>query len=157
MSREDQSDVPPRLLRWPLFLMLQVLREAGRLREATWPDERLRFAHHGVLACLADAEGLSQRAVSDQLRIDPSDLVKVVDLLEREGWLVRERDPTDRRRHRLRLTDAGRERLAAREALLAEANEFLMAPLSDAERRQFEDMLRRMRESLVAQLEAQGR
>ena len=39
--------------------------------------------------------------------LDPSSLVPVVDALEDKGFLARERDPNDRRRVLLRLTDSG--------------------------------------------------
>lgn len=151
--KDDVADVPPRLLKWPLFLMIQVMREAGRLRDLEYPTERLRFAHHGVMACLADEGALAQKDVALRLRIDPSDLVKVVDLLEEEGLVTRTRDPHDRRRQLLDLTDAGRITFAERELVLDEANAFLLAPLSPEERVQFEEMLRKMRASLVSRLQ----
>ena len=134
--------------------MLQVMREAGRLRDLEYPTERLRFAHHGVMACLADEGALAQKDVAQRLRIDPSDLVKVVDLLEGEGLVTRTRDPLDRRRQLLELTEAGRAAFAERERMLDEANARLMAPLSAEEQHQFEAMLRRMRASLVERFEA---
>ncbi len=42
-----------------------------------------------------------------RLRWDPSDLVAVVDTLERDGLAVRRRDPADRRRYALEITTEG--------------------------------------------------
>lgn len=57
------------------------------------------LAHHGP-------NTISE--LSRNFSIDPSTLVPTVDALERKGWLARERDPNDRRRVPLHLTEAGK-------------------------------------------------
>jgi DNA-binding MarR family transcriptional regulator len=46
------------------------------------------------------------------MRLDPSTLVPVVDILERKGLIKRDQDPHDRRRTPLRATSAGADVLA---------------------------------------------
>src|SRR6478752_1425955 len=57
------------------------------------------------LAC----EGLepSQRELSDFLDLDPSQIVALVDELERRGAVTRQADPQDRRQRIIRATPAG--------------------------------------------------
>jgi DNA-binding MarR family transcriptional regulator len=53
----------------------------------------------------------------------------------------RRRDPADRRRYRLTLTPAGRRTLARYDALAAQAEADVLAPLSEAERRRLLDLV----------------
>ncbi|HEY7044973.1 MAG TPA: MarR family transcriptional regulator [Nocardioidaceae bacterium] len=61
----------------------------------------------GLLAILDERGPLSQRHLSDMTRINPTIMVKVVDRLEQRGWVVRERNPADRRSYAVRLTAEG--------------------------------------------------
>lgn len=51
---------------------------------------------------------LSQRELAERLRLEKSSVSRLVAVMEGKGLLVRERDPANRRTHRLRLTDRGR-------------------------------------------------
>jgi DNA-binding MarR family transcriptional regulator len=51
---------------------------------------------------------LSQRDLAARLRLEKSTVSRLAADLERDGLLVRERDPADRRSYRLRLTARGR-------------------------------------------------
>jgi DNA-binding MarR family transcriptional regulator len=73
--------------------------------------------------------------------IDPSGLIATIDDLEERGWLERRKDPADRRRNVVVLTEAGAAKLAeGRAAASARARE-LTAPLSAKERRALRDLL----------------
>ena len=56
---------------------------------------------------------LSQRDLGERLRLEKSSVSRLAAELERDGLLVRERDPDDQRQYRLRLTDKGRAHHAA--------------------------------------------
>jgi DNA-binding MarR family transcriptional regulator len=60
-----------------------------------------------ALGELAHSEALSQQALADRLGLEKSTVSRLTASLEQRGWLVRERDPANRRYHRLRLTLAG--------------------------------------------------
>lgn len=66
----------------------------------------------GVLVIVANNEGLSQSRLARTLGIDGSTMVAIIDRLEGNRWIRRERAPADRRSHALYLTDAGKELLA---------------------------------------------
>jgi DNA-binding MarR family transcriptional regulator len=107
------SEAPPVLA---LARLGAVMRRAFSVRMADEPwvqEAGMRPGCYSVLrAVTAAADPPSQRALSDQLGIDPSDLVGLLDVLERAGYLARQRDPADRRRHAVSATDAGRDALA---------------------------------------------
>lgn len=67
------------------------------------PDmSRLQFS---ILMILAHDEDQTISELSRKLVVDPSTLVPSVDALERKGLVVRQRDPNDRRRIPLQLTE----------------------------------------------------
>src|SRR5436305_10270162 len=70
-------------------------------------DLRLLMA----LSYLADHDGAPQQELVDALCMDAKNVVLLLNELEDRGHLVRRRDPEDRRRQRLHLTEAGSEAL----------------------------------------------
>ncbi|MGZ4675302.1 MAG: MarR family winged helix-turn-helix transcriptional regulator [Acidimicrobiia bacterium] len=93
-----------------------------------------------VLTFTGAEEHLSQQMLSVRLGLDPTIIVALVDELEDRGLVVRERDLEDRRRHRLRLTPAGRTVRAAAVRAVTQAEKEFLAPLDRTER----DTLRRL-------------
>lgn len=78
--------------------------------KATLPGER----HPSELAVLTAVEAFgpaSQRVLGERLAINRTVMVQLVDRLEREGLVVRNRDPHDRRSYALVLSDKGRAEL----------------------------------------------
>jgi MarR family transcriptional regulator, lower aerobic nicotinate degradation pathway regulator len=104
----------------------------------------LRWADYAVLHHLAVQGPASQRELAAALRIQPSNIVALLDELQHRGLLHRSPDPADRRRHRVELTPRGNAALerATKAARAAEAD--LLAPLSAGERRQFRAYLVRL-------------
>ena len=95
----------------------------------------MRTHEFGVLDHLDRAGPISQQELGAALRIDPSNLVGLLDALQEDGLVVRARDAADRRRHLVGLTDAGHGRLESAKRATAEAEADLLAPLAPAERR----------------------
>ncbi len=97
----------------------------------------------GVLNMLA-LGAISQQALGEQLGIDRTTMVELIDQLEQQGVVVRRRNPADRRSYALSLTPRGRtvQKRAAR-AFDAAADEFF-GPLRPAEQQALTDMLQRI-------------
>lgn len=101
-----------------------------------------------VLLVLWAEDGLSQTELSRRVAIEDATMVRNLDRMERDGLVRRERDPRDRRRSRIFLTERGR---ALRDLLVPSAiavNEAATAPLTADERRVLPDLLRRMTAAL---------
>jgi DNA-binding MarR family transcriptional regulator len=118
---------------------------------------RLRDAHVAnglsprqfhLLALLHEQGPVAQRDLGVTLGIDPSILVTMLNPLEHDGLISRIRDPDDRRRHVVTLSAAGEERLERAMAAQREAEEALFAGLEDDQRRQLEQLLLQLRETL---------
>src|SRR3954463_15186261 len=85
-----------RLARASAWRLGRSLRESG-----------LRWPEYAVLHHL-DAQGpIAQRDLALALRIQPSNLVALLDQLQERELLARSPDPLDRRRHRVELTAPG--------------------------------------------------
>jgi DNA-binding MarR family transcriptional regulator len=133
--------LPALLLDSPPFLMLQLLRHGRRSAEATPQGPRLHQLC--VLATLQEFGPQSQRDLARRLTMDPSDMVALIDALEADGLAVRERDPVDRRRHAVAITDSGAARVGELAQLMDERAAIVLPGLDAAERRQVVDLLRR--------------
>jgi len=101
----------------------------------------LGVGQHLVLKMLTAVGPCSQQALSEELRIDRSVMVGVVDGLERSGLVRRERNPKDRRAYAVSITDAGRAALARIEATIPEFLARAFANLTVAEREQLSALL----------------
>jgi MarR family transcriptional regulator, lower aerobic nicotinate degradation pathway regulator len=121
MSPEKCSGIPSAMILLPR-LAKQVMRRANP--ELLGMDLRLLMA----LSYLGDHDGAPQHELVDALCIDAKNVVLLLNELEDRGQLVRRRDPEDRRRHRVLITEAGREALGrARDHMDAIENEVLQA------------------------------
>ncbi len=94
-------------------LLQQLVRRAGLLEPGHSPHP-----HGGVqvsasevfaLAELTENGALSQQDLGVRLGLEKSTVSRLAAGLAERGWLVRERDPGNRRLYRLSLTDQGRE------------------------------------------------
>jgi DNA-binding MarR family transcriptional regulator len=92
-------------------LLLKFFNEAleSRLRQQ---GAEISALQHGILSMLM-YENLTISVISQRLGMDPSTLVRSVDRLERQGLVVRGRDPKDRRRNPISITEKGRELISA--------------------------------------------
>ena len=97
----------------------------------------------GVLHVLAGRQPVSQREISDHLGLDASDVVGVLDILEKAAMVERRRDPHDRRRHQVVLTERGRAAAEKLAVLRAKAEDRALAGLDPEERRMLVELLNR--------------
>jgi DNA-binding MarR family transcriptional regulator len=117
---------------------------------------RLRDAHTAhdlmprqfqLLGLLDDHGPMGQRELGQAMATDPSILVTLLNPLEADGFLARNRDPGDRRRHVVTLTAAGRRHLERAAEAQREAEDAIFAGLSTDQRDQLRDLLIALRDS----------
>jgi DNA-binding MarR family transcriptional regulator len=104
----------------------------------------LRVRSYSVLALAAGTSRPSQRELAELLRLDPSQVVALVDDLQSRGLVVREPDPSDRRANVVVATEQGRALHDRASASARAAEQDLHEDLSTAERRALTDLLRRL-------------
>jgi MarR family transcriptional regulator, lower aerobic nicotinate degradation pathway regulator len=117
-----------------LALVNHLARVSRRGSEAALAPLGLRPLHLVALTLLRDHGSATQQALAETMRIDPSNLVGLLNDLEREEFLVRQRDPGDRRRHIVELSQAGRASLERAERALAAVQDDVLGTLDDDER-----------------------
>jgi DNA-binding MarR family transcriptional regulator len=117
----------------------------------------MRTPQFAVLHHLHEEGPLSQQELGSALRINPSNLVGLLDVLETDELIVRPRDPADRRRHLVALTAAGQQRLAAARQAVEAAERDFMAPLSEAEQERLHGALERLTKHACSAARGRGR
>lgn len=126
------------------MLIFRLARVTGyRLTRALAALE-MRTNEFAVLHHLHEAGPLSQQELGGALRINPSNLVGLLDALQADGLIVRPRDPSDRRRHLVGLTPAGQKRLVLAKRAVEQAERDLLSPLNAAEQQELHGFLERL-------------
>lgn len=99
---------------------------------------------YAALQTVANQPGIDQRTLARAIALDASTTGGVVDRLETRGWLLRRTSPSDRRARELELTLSGQQALHEVVPAMLRAQEQILAPLSEGERREFMRMLARL-------------
>jgi DNA-binding MarR family transcriptional regulator len=101
----------------------------------------MRLKGYVALCYLRDRGAATQQELGEKMMVDPNNLVLMLNELEDAGYLVRRRDPDDRRRHIVELTDAGRQAIENAEQGMESVEEEILAALSAKERASLRDLL----------------
>jgi len=133
-----------RLQTLPSWLLGRAAALGHRLVGEQLAEEGLRMPHHAVLCGIAEHGPVAQAELSRTVRIDPKDMVTVLNELQARALISRTRDPRDARKNALALTAPGRTLLRRLEQLADQANESLLAPLTPAEQQQLSALLGRL-------------
>ncbi|KXC05904.1 MarR family winged helix-turn-helix transcriptional regulator [Microbacterium hominis] len=135
---------PARLAEDMSFLLARATALSVAAGNAALAPLGLKARSYSVLALAVDVDGPSQRELAEFLRLDPSQVVSLVDDLQGRGLVERRPDPGDRRANVVVATAAGRA-LYERALVAAEAAERQQhGALDDAERGQLAALLRRI-------------
>jgi DNA-binding MarR family transcriptional regulator len=124
---------------------LVLLTRLSRLvyRRATEDVLGMRLKQFVALNYLHHTPGVGQRQLGDLLMLDANNCVLLLNDIEAAGWAERRRDPDDRRRHIVEITDSGREALFRAEIALDGLEEEVLGALSPEERDTLRDLLGR--------------
>jgi DNA-binding MarR family transcriptional regulator len=95
----------------------------------------------GALNVLEAEQPITQQALGKAVEADPSSMVATIDQLESQGLVERRPHPSDRRANALHMTAAGERTLRQGRKLAREAQEELLGPLDEDERRQLHELL----------------
>jgi DNA-binding MarR family transcriptional regulator len=131
------------------FLLAQICRmHHGRARELLHGIGLYR-GQPPVLDILHDEEGLTHTELATRLQVVPATVTKMLQRMEKAGFVVRQPDPEDQRVSRVYLTDAGREIRAEMRARLDRLAEDTLAEFTVKERALLRLLLLQVHENLV--------
>ena len=143
----DSGRAPTRLQRLPSWLLNQAALHATRIVGEAFANAGVRRYHYSVFVVFAQDGPASQADLGRRLWIDRSDMVAVLNDLERDRLVARVRDEHDRRRNLVELTPAGKRALDKLDKQVEEAQAALLGPLSASERQQLLRLLARLVEA----------
>ena len=130
------------------YLLAQVCRlhreRAGTILEAVG----LFRGQPPVLMRLHEADGQTQGDLAARLRVAPATMTKMIQRMERAGFVQRRPDAADQRISRVYLTDAGRAVRAEMMTALGTLEAETFAGLDDVERAHLRGFLERLRANL---------
>jgi DNA-binding MarR family transcriptional regulator len=156
LARTDSTTTtPPSVLeehRTSPGLLLALLGQEAmhRLRDAH-TAHNLKPRQFQILGLLHDHGGLAQSELIQEMGVAPSILVTLLNPLEADGLVARERDPADRRRHLVTLTRAGERLLASASRAQKDTEDALFASLDDNQREQLRSLLLALSDGLAAE------
>jgi DNA-binding MarR family transcriptional regulator len=101
-----------------------------------------------VLGLLYRRPGVSQSELAEMLEVERATAGRMVDRLERKGWVIRQADPSDRRINRLTLTEEAKGVQAEMGRIATDMLDDALALLEHDEREALADMMERMKAQL---------
>lgn len=109
----------------------------------------MRLKWYGALGYIRDHERISQQDLEMAMYMDANQVVLLLNELEAARYLVRRRDPEDRRRHIVELTASGARSLERADTAREGLEEELLAALSVEERKTLRRLVQKALESLA--------
>ncbi len=140
---EDKRSVPEPMMRWTGAILGRVSQKVRDSFENRMSGSILKSKHYGALILLEDGPK-TQIDLGRQLWVDRTSMVALVDDLEKNGDVKRERHPEDRRAYLIQLTEQGITTLARAREIADEVEDEIFSALSDEERDQLRRLLARL-------------
>jgi DNA-binding MarR family transcriptional regulator len=142
VAKDAKESAPPGIAkRWPTLLMIKLGRiTTHRFTEALEPFG-IRPRHVAALIELRDRGELTQQSLCGQLHLDPTNLVAILNELEQRGYATRRRDPEDRRRHLVEVSNKGIAVIEKVSEVMDGVEDELLDGFDPAEREQLQGLL----------------
>lgn len=119
------------------FLLNRAARSMRRALDAKLVEHNLTATQYIVLAKLWEGDGISLSELGDRLDFDNPTLTGVIDRMERDGLVRRQRDADDRRVIQVHVTSKGQELRGAIGRIAGRIDDDAWAAFSEAEQKRF--------------------
>ena len=130
------------------FLLTDSARLLRKLIDRRLQPLGLSRAQWSVLAILSNHEGVSQSQISHELEIEKSTAGRLIDQVEKSGWIERRPIPGDRRLWSIHLTSQARQLLVEVESVILHAREEMLRGLSEEQQELLTDLLQTVKSNL---------
>jgi MarR family transcriptional regulator, transcriptional regulator for hemolysin len=87
------------------YWVLTVARDLERIANEVLGPHGITYRQVQVIGCLMLQGKMAQTEIADVIQVEPSTVVRLLDRMERDGWVRRESDPTDRRKKLIAVTN----------------------------------------------------
>jgi DNA-binding MarR family transcriptional regulator len=135
----------------------------GRTRRVVWTNAARRLEPFGetvlawqLLSHLVRDGKCSQATLAAAVGQHPAGVSRLLDDLEKQGFVVRRRDPRDRRRIFVEASARGKRRFEERRPQIVAAVDQALEPLTESDRRLLRDLLRKVTASVSEQRSAKA-
>ena len=125
-------------------LLAQVCRMTGHYLKTHMEKIGLHRGQGFALVQLWHHDGVPQRELSDAMHISPASVTNMLQRMERDGWISRERDREDQRIVRVYLTRKAKDLRAKARTVFREIEEELVSVYSDEERETLKRLLMKL-------------
>jgi len=106
--------------------------------------------YHYVLILLdSHDENLTQKALAEILNIDKSYMATILDYLEEKGFVIREKNPTDRREQLIKLTKLAQVSIPLIKEAITKLNERAFHNICQSNKELFNEILSTIQENLI--------
>ncbi|HMW64925.1 MAG TPA: MarR family transcriptional regulator [Accumulibacter sp.] len=135
------------------FLLTESARLLRKLVDRRLQPLGLTRAQWAVLAILSQQEGLSQSQISARLEIEKSTVGRLIDQVEKSGWIERRPIAGDRRVWGIHLTEQARHLLVEVETVILRSRCEMLYGLSPEQQEHLCELLQTIKSSLASALE----
>ena len=139
------------------FLLTDSARLLRKLIDRRLQPLGLSRAQWSILAILSNQEGLSQSQISSKLEIEKSTAGRLIDQVEKSGWIERRPIVGDRRVWGIYLTNQARQLLAQVETVILHSRTEMLNGLSAEQQQSLSEMLQTVKSNLSTALECDHR
>jgi DNA-binding MarR family transcriptional regulator len=114
----------------------------------------MRFKPYMTLGFIRDHPGVTQQEIESALFMDANSVVLILNELEAAQFSLRRRDPSDRRRHIVEITPAGRRAIERADKARESLEDEVLRNLSAEDRRTLRSLLWKVLEALQVEARA---
>ncbi len=87
------------------YWILTAARDLERVANEALAPHGITYRQVQVIGCLMLQGTLTQTRIAELIQVEPSTVVRLLDRMERDGWVRRDDDPGDRRKKLISVTD----------------------------------------------------
>ena len=133
LKYSDETKVHPALRDYMGYCFFKASAKLRSLMDKRLQTYKLQSYHVGLLKVLEQSTSLSQIAIGDELGIDKASMVKLIDHLESNKFVLRKNDSVDRRVKNIELTQLGKKMILQCEAHRLEVEKEFFNKVSKSE------------------------
>lgn len=126
--------------------------------QAAFYSEKLRpynisYGQFPILRTLYRGDGINQETLAQRMLFNKATIARAIDKLEKEGYVYRTPDESDRRANRIFLTKKARAAKPAMDRFSEEWNAVLLSGFTDVERMVLKELVKKMVSSVMREAE----